>query len=576
MQQQQVPATFRMAIFVALLSVMAAIAAASTTQILSTSDARLPMSLSMIVSDLEVEGCLELTTACLVTSRGVPPRKRLELLGQILGDEERSMVPEEGQGGRKRASSPVRAAGNSAGLVVGAPPGSDASEVALAACACGGTVVYYPDPTDLSRAEGLFDHLAPAMEKLLARKHQKQQQVPPPEQESSDPTPRTSSSSSQLIVLYETDQDLKETMAVLEREAESVLAHHITEDRSSARPLTVLQDVFDRVSYVRLDRVGSHLLESGVSVNPVDAAARVAETVDWETMFSVSNPLASSPTSTGPAGSGGISAQDLAAARKLGPLARRLVGEALETVRVACEADAAPTAASENGEPVTRLVPDFGPLCHAATRQALDRLQEEAGDAPFWKARVADQIRTAMVDELDAELVQLLERQLDALSEDCFEDFRKRLSKLLLGPNLASDMRQVLRETVQNFGRRARGLVAKQQGGGRPGWAYIPAQQRLESRLSEVVSNRLEAAQASGQYRPLPRRGVTLGLHWLLPKPFGNDYRQEPWMVHAVDTLTYVPSSKKLSDVNPDDVSAGDWRSKVVPSPAGNDMIYLQ
>jgi hypothetical protein len=377
-------------------------------------------------------------------------------------------------------------------------------------------------------------------------------------------------------VVYETDQDLEETRAVLEREAGSVVAHLISEDRG-ARPLTVLQDVFDRVSYVPLDRVGSHLLESGASINPVDAAARVAETVDWETMFSVSNPLAASPSSA--SGGGLISAQDLAAARKLGPLARRLVGEALEAVRAACEEAAdAPADSGEGGlsarAAATRLVPDFGPLCHAATRQALDRLREEAGDAPFWKARVAEQIRTTMLDELDAELVQLLERQLDVLSEECYEDFRKRLSKLLLGPNLGSDMRTVMRETVRTFGRRARGLVAKQ--GGRPGWTHVPAQQRLESRLAEVVSTRLEAAQASGQYRPLPRKGVTVGLHWLLPKPFGNDYRQEPWMVHAVDTLTYVPPSKKLSDVSPDDVRTGDWRSKVAPSPAGNDMIYLQ
>jgi hypothetical protein len=67
-----------------------------------------------------------------------------------------------------------------------------------------------------------------------------------------------------------------------------------------------------------------------------------------------------------------------------------------------------------------------------------------------------------------------------------------------------------------------------------------------------------------------------LGFHWLLPKPFGNDYRQEPWMVHATDNMVYVPKDK-ITDVTPEDVkSGGDWRRKIVPSPAGNDMIYMQ
>jgi hypothetical protein len=496
--------------------------------ILSTSDARLPMSLSMIISDLEVEGCLELTTACLVTSKGVSIRKQQELLGQMSGDTDDSLALD-----NAKPSKSVRVVGTSEGLVMCAP--SEPGEVALTACACEGSVVYYADPVDLSRGEGLFDRLAPAMEKLLARKQQ------------ASPSP-SAYKSPQLIVVCDSDTDLEATKAVLEREAESVVAHLISD-----RPLTVLQDVFERVSYVRADQVSAELLGSGRSNNPVDAAARVAETVDLETMFSVSS--ASSPMTSS------ISAQDLAAARKLGPLARQQVSDTVRTVRAAC--------ATESGEP--KFVPDFGPMCRLATQQALDRLQEEAGDSPFWKARVAEQIRSTMMDELDAELMQLLEVQLDILSQDSFDECRKKLSKLLIGPNLAADMRQAAQQTLKGFAQQARQLVARQGG-----WTYLPALRRLETRFGDFISTRLEAAQASGQYRPLPRKGVTVGLHWLLPKPFGNDYRQEPWMVHAVDTMTYVPQTKKLSDVNPGDVPSGDWRSKIVPSPAGNDMVYLQ
>jgi hypothetical protein len=512
---------------------------ATDASILSTSDARLPMSLSMIISDLEVEGCLELTTACLVTSKGVSTRRQQELLGQMAGDADDTLAPATDSNNAKKPPKAVRVVGTSEGLVVCAP--SEPGEVALTACACEGSVVYYADPVDLSRGEGLFDRLAPAMEKLLARKQQQQ----------SASSSASASKAPQLIVVCDSDADLEATKAVLDREAEAVVAHLISD-----RPLTVLQDVFERVTYVRADQVGAELLQSGRSNNPVDAAARVAETVDLETMFSVST--ASSPM--GGSG-GGISAQDLAAARKLGPLARQQVSDTVRTVQAACS--------TENGEP--KFVPDFGPMCRLATQQALDRLQEEAGDSPFWKARVAEQIRSTMLDELDAELMQLLEVQLDILSQESFDECRKKLSKLLIGPNLAADMRQVVQQTVKGFAQQARQLVAKQGM-----WTYLPALRRLETRLGDFIATRLEAAQASGQFRPLPRKGVTVGLHWLLPKPFGNDYRQEPWMVHAVDTMTYVPQTKKLSDVNPGDVTSGDWRSKIVPSPAGNDMVYLQ
>jgi len=37
-----------------------------------------------------------------------------------------------------------------------------------------------------------------------------------------------------------------------------------------------------------------------------------------------------------------------------------------------------------------------------------------------------------------------------------------------------------------------------------------------------------------------------------------------------------VPPSSKLGDVSPQDVAAGTWRDQLVPSPAGNDMLYMQ
>jgi hypothetical protein len=320
---------------------------------------------------------------------------------------------------------------------------------------------------------------------------------------------------------------------------------------------------------------------SRTKTNPVDAAARVAETVDLETMFGVASPLSSSSSLYSSASA--LSAQDLAAARKLGPLARALAAEAVETVSQTFTRQEDGT----YGEP--RLIPEFGAVCHLATQQALQRLHDEysaggtstsgaSGDssAPYWKARIAQQIRRTMLETLDAEFVQMLDIQLDLLSQQCFDEFRKNLSKLLIGPNLGRDMREVAKQALASFTKTARKVVSRKQQHCTSKWTYQPALKRLEIKVMDFITSRLEIAEANGQYRPLPRKGITVGLHWLLPKPFGNDFRQEPWMVHAADSLTYVPPNKKLSDVNPKDVLAGDWRDKIVPSPAGNDMVYMQ
>ena len=46
-------------------------------------------------------------------------------------------------------------------------------------------------------------------------------------------------------------------------------------------------------------------------------------------------------------------------------------------------------------------------------------------------------------------------------------------------------------------------------------------------------------------------------------------------MITAGNHGWFVPTDK-ITDVSPEEVAAGDWRSKIVPSPAGNEMLYMQ
>lgn len=481
----------------------ALIFASASANIITDSDARLPMSLSSVISDLEAEGCEELTTAAVICSRSVTKTRQAGFWRTVTGDES--------------ADGRSKAVGTTSGLAL-AQPSSD--EVALTAAACAGVIVYYPDAVDLQRSEGLFDTLGPAMEKLLLSKK------------------------GSLIVVVDDASQIPACQARLEAAAESVVSSLISD-----RPVSSLEDVFDRIEYVTASDAADAVNRLGQATPPMEAASRVAETVDLETMLSWPSPPPS------------LSAGDLAAARKLGPAARSILASTVATVKSACLDD--------SGEVV--LVPAFGDLCSAAMDQALVQLEEEASEAPgVMQSNLGQQIRSNLVSELDAALGDFFEGQLDLLLKAEFEACRAQMSKLLVSPNLGSDMMQLATKSAASFAKSAGRLVAKKSS-----WAASPAKHRYEVDLKDFVTTRLEAAQASGQFRPLPRKGVTVGFHWLLPKPFGNDYRQEPWMVHASDNLVYIPPDK-ISDVAEDEVAAGDWRQTIVPSPAGNDMLYMQ
>lgn len=444
------------------------------------------MSLSTVISDLEAEGVTQLGTACFLTSRGVTTATKEHFFGIEDGTS--------------------TAFGTDAGVCMALTPSSTA-EVASTAVACGGNIVYYADDDDLSRGEGLFDSLGPAMERIL-----------------NEEMIQTSS----LIVV---SNNPSTTKAQLEEAATSVLSSLV-----SPKKVAILEDVFSLVEYVSSPEEAMKLVAA--NEEPAQAQATIANTVAsdfWQT-----TPIALSTP---------MSARDLAAARQLGPAARRATESALATVK-AMGAE--------------QLVSNFGELCTAALKRATDELVETSS-VSLVSSSIGRQIRENMKEEISAELATLSDFQLEFLKEACFAEFKQNLSKLRISPNLSSDMKDVVDKSVAEFAKRAKKISG----------STSDVKASFKAQLKEFCSERLIAARAGGQFRPVPRKGVQIGLHWLLPKPFGNDFRQEPWMVHATDNLVYVPKDK-ITDVSPDEVAAGDWRNKIVPSPAGNEMLYMQ
>lgn len=302
------------------------------------------------------------------------------------------------------------------------------------------------------------------------------------------------------------------------------------------RNVQVLEDVFESVDYVSgYDEVAIKLKETQ-GCEPSEAADAVDATVD---IFASS----SMPS---------LSNKDLAAARTLGPAARSALESAANRVQEALK--------------TSPLIRNFGDFCDAT----VDREMENVNFSALSSA-MAKQLKSQLQNELYSELGGICDDQLDLLRIASFDEFKKSLSGLRVSPNLAQDMDEVVRKSISDFNKNARTIVAR----GAKTWSTASAKTSFALQLHEFCSDRLLVAKASGQYKPFPKKGVTVGLHWLLPKPFGNDFRQEPWMVHATDGMVYVPNDK-VTNVTPDEVKTGDWRDKIIPSPSSREMVYTQ
>ena len=591
----------------------------ASSHVVSSTDARLPMSLSTVIQDLEAEGASYVTTAAFLTSKSVRRSEASRLLRSLFGvtgdgdhdgeviygtttafgkkfdgddiknnreekgaDDEEEEEEEEGEGG--------------SGVAIACPPcssrhGATASEVSSTVVACGGTVVYVADAVDLGRGEGLFDYLGPALERLLAFRASTASERRRP---------------STLLVVFRGIEGgaLPGASAVARRQFESAASQMLASIIQPPPPPAAgggggggggggwgaveLSDVFDRIEYLDASErsVETRLCPAGGTVSapgspsargPSEVASSVSDVVnaglvdDLGPVVEMSSKVPvkmKCPRLTNPV--------DLAAARLLGPMARAALAECLGTIRSATGGGGDGGVSGEGGGGATELVAEFGALADAAIRRALGALDSASSAQPrFRKSSVARRIRADLRENLYAEVGDLYESQVSALRDATFASFRARLNKLRIGPSLPDQMAEAAESSLSDFASAVKKLRvprATSYGSWTTNADQISSLRRV---FAEHNAERLRAARASGQFRPLPRKGVTVGFHWLLPKPFGNDYRQEPHLTHTSDDLVYAPADG-ITDVGVNEIRTGDWRRGVVPAPAGGEMMYLK
>ena len=564
----------------ALLLLGASSTAVSASHVVSGTTARLPMSLSTVINDLEAEGVSYVTTAAFLSSKSVRATSCAKLLRSLFGvsaeDEEDVTYGSTMAFGKKlgnEAAATTAEAENSdeevggSGVAIACPPASGTvSEVCSTVVACGGTVVYVADPVDLGRGEGLFHNLGPAIERLLASRAQAAATA---EEGGKVALSRPST----LIVVFSgtsTKAEVATARKSWEQSAAKMLQSII--QPSQKAKATKLEDIFDRIEYLsdKEKDVDMHLCpaggmvgtpESPSSLEPSEVAGGVRDVIEAGLVENLGPIVEASakvpvkqacPRLTNPV--------DLAAARLLGPKARSALDDCLNTIQKSAGPDG------------TKLVSEYGALAHAAIHRALDDF--DAAATSFKKSPVAKRIRNDLRINLYSELSDVYDIQVSALKSISFDAFRGRLNKLRITPNLATQMDEAAQASVAEFTAAVKKLRPPKHDAVK--WASTSDQiSSFANKCREHNAERLKAARASGQFRPLPRKGITVGFHWLLPKPFGNDYRQEPKMMHTADDLVYAPVDG-ITDVSGMEIRSGDWRKGVVPAPSGSEMMYLK
>jgi len=538
---------------VALLLAVTTTMTTNASMIVSESRTRLPMSLSTVISDLEAEGHAQLSTACVLVSRSVTSKQKQAVLDEMMGGADEHL-----------SGALSKAVATAKGLALALPSFSNLEEVVQSTVACQGLVIFIPAAVDLARGEGLMEVLAPAMERLLQWQASERDKA------------ETFENKACLVVVCEPGQQ-ETTQQQLEKAAAPILetldvgkkttgSSKTTSNSNSHSSMQQLTDVFGgSVLYLTPDQIEGVVLDHEKRphqmVTPEDAMTRVANVVAEDgALFAPLTALTTMSTTQHI----NQRPRELAAARQLEPARRKALSDALELVQEATAAN-------------TKLVPAFGALCDAVLQQAKEQFQ---GDSSLVKSTfVGKDLTAALQKGLASEWMDAYEAQLSLLADASFASFRESLGKLRIGPTLANDLESKVQETLTQFAKASKALLPSRVPSTHKLWKSRAAdtQLALKRKLRDFCKDRLQVAEASGQFRPIPRKGVTIGMHWLLPKPFGNDYRQEPWMVHATDNLVYVPRREtKVTDVPGDDVKTGDWRDKIVPSPPGRDMVFMQ
>jgi len=497
--------------------------------ILSSYSSPLPISISSVLDDLEADGVTNIDYLSVLNSRSITNSYRSSILLSLLNIQTNEALGENNALGVKLEEEGL--------VIVNLSTNASIFETSETVKACNGFILFLVSNEDLQREEGLFYSLAPTVELYLMNNRK----------------PRA------LVVLLDGIDDIEKSKCLFESMAGRMLASIV--QPSTART-SILSNIFSHVVYLSTqeENLKDTLLNVGLFKCPLNTHTGVVSAV-WKSQQQTKLTLKNHPP------------RDVAAARMLRPVSQQGLQSCLQVIRQAVYSR------NENFESTDeskiKLVPDFGALCTMAYKKSLNTLDAYIVTKSFGNCAITKTIRYNFIQSLQHELSLFYEKQLSLLQSFCYDQYVSGICQLRLSPNLHSDMECFSKDILRNYIAHARTLNSSILGFSNSALTSALYYQ-LRQKIYDYKKIRLEKAIVDGKYQPVPRRGVNIGFHCFLPKPFGNDYRQEPWNVYTKDNMIYVPKDK-LTDINEESVLKGDWIQKgIVPCPSANDMIYMK
>ena len=144
-----------------------------------------------------------------------------------------------------------------------------------------------------------------------------------------------------------------------------------------------------------------------------------------------------------------------------------------------------------------------------------------------------------------------------------------------MNPNLLREMKECETAAIDSFSAALKTITPAAKELIIDKSATCGAMVKFKRILSDYSQGRVMKARASGAFTPVPRKPVTVGLHWLLPKPFGDsggDFRQAA--AQDPNNIIYTPANKRSEVDRRDVMEERDWRGKISPEAASSGLTY--
>lgn len=220
---------------------------------------------------------------------------------------------------------------------------------------------------------------------------------------------------------------------------------------------------------------------------------------------------------------------------------------------------------------------DFGAQALNLAKEGCENFDEASEDARAAGVSQGDivRMRRDVVEEMKRSVVKGLLAQVELLEKEEIALFKKNLSGLRVTPYLANEMDGVMKASIKGFTSALSTLAsAGAVGSGSSAAVAAGALRTFKDTVKAFNEERLLAARASGSFTPVPRKPVSIGMHYLIPSlgESGGDFRSASTQDPA--NVIYSPSNKR-NEVDKNDIKAGrDWRSKVAPPQVDSGVVF--